>query len=201
MGFFSKTVCAVCSWCFFGVGNDCLNDYMWEFAKVSGPRGKKANTQKLSFPLREKTMRGCAELAATGGTRRAHHFINVKEILLVPDSNSLRFNISLMGVFQVQSLSINLLLMFTHECVKGFHFVFLLHEFRSRFSKQMISVAIQKRFRNICRVRESDERFTTTQNLLMSSGNFVSIGQCVLIQPVLACKHCDRFPCTCRILR
>ena len=25
----------LCSWCFFGVVNDCLNDYMREFAKVA----------------------------------------------------------------------------------------------------------------------------------------------------------------------
>ena len=33
-------------------------------------------------------------------------------------------------------------------------------------SKQMISVSIKKRFRNICQVRESDERFCCTQKLV-----------------------------------
>ena len=37
--------------------------------------------------------------------------------------------------------------------------MFPLHEFRSSFSKQVISVPIKKRFRNICRVRESEGRF------------------------------------------
>ena len=46
------------------------------------------------------------------------------------------FYVSVMGVLQFQSLSINLLLKFTYASVKRFHFVFLLHEFRSRFSKQ-----------------------------------------------------------------
>ena len=32
-------------------------------------------------------MRGCAEVAATGGARRAHHFTHVKEMVLLPDSN------------------------------------------------------------------------------------------------------------------
>ena len=33
---FSNTACvAVCSCCCFGVANDCLNDYMREFAKGS----------------------------------------------------------------------------------------------------------------------------------------------------------------------
>ena len=70
---------------------------------------------------------------------------------------------SVMGVLQFQSLSLSLLLKFINTSVKRFHFVCLLHEFRSRFSKQMISVSIKKRFRNICRVGESDERFITTQ--------------------------------------
>ena len=87
---------------------------------------------------------------------------------------------------QFQSLSISLLLKFTNASVKRFHFVFLLHEFRSRFSKQMISVSVKKRFRNICRVRESDERFIAPKNLLMSQGKILSIGKCVLMQPILA---------------
>ena len=64
--------------------------------------GKK-RTKKRQFPLREKTMaeiklrvfffsdnfnlRGCAEVAATGGTRRVHHFTHVKMILRLADSN------------------------------------------------------------------------------------------------------------------
>ena len=98
---------------------------------------------------------------------------------------SSRFYISEMDVLQFESLSINLLLKFINTSVKRFHCVFPLHEFRSRFSKQMISVSIKKRLRNICRVRESDERFITPKILLMSSGKFVSIGKCVLLQPVL----------------
>ena len=46
-------------------------------------------------------------------------------------------------------------LKFTNASVKRIHFTFLLHEFRSRFSKQVISVSDKKKFRNICRVRES----------------------------------------------
>ena len=67
-----------------------------------------------------------------------------------------------------QSPNISLLMKFTNASVKRFHFVFLLHEFRSHFSKQTISVFIKKRFRNICGDRESDERFITPKNLLMS---------------------------------
>ena len=80
-------------------------------------------------------------------------------ILLRSNLLSSRFYISMMGVLQFQSLSIGLLLKFTHASVKRFHFVFLLHKFRSRFSKEMISSSITKRFHNICRVGESDERF------------------------------------------
>ena len=50
-------------------------------------------------------------------------------------------------------------LKFTNASVKRFHFVFLLREFRSRFSKHVISTAIKKRFRNIYRVREAEQRF------------------------------------------
>ena len=78
-----------------------------------------------------------------------------------------------MGVLQFQSLSISLLLKFTNANVQRFHFVFLLHEFRSCFSRQMISVSNKKRFRNICRVKESDETFITPKNLLMSQRKFV----------------------------
>ena len=43
--FFSNNVCVtVCAWCFVGVANDCLNGYMREFEKVSGPRGKWQNS-------------------------------------------------------------------------------------------------------------------------------------------------------------
>ena len=57
---------------------------------------------------------------------------------------------------------------FTNVIVKRFHFLFLVPEFRSRVSKQVISVPIKRRFRNICRDRESEEKFTATRNLLMS---------------------------------
>ena len=77
-------------------------------------------------------------------------------------------------------------LKFTNASVKRTHFTFLLHEFRSRFSKQMISVSIKKRSCNVCRVRESSERFITSKNLLMSEGKFVSVGKCFLIQTILA---------------
>ena len=79
-----------------------------------------------------------------------------------------RFFMSEMGILQFQPLSTSLLLKFTNESVKRFHFVFLLHEFRSRCSKQVISVPMKKRFRNICRVRETEQRFNVSQNLLMS---------------------------------
>ena len=68
-----------------------------------------------------------------------------------------------MGVLQFQPL-----LKFTDASVERFHFVFLLHMFRSRFSKLVISVSIKKRFRNICGVRKSEEKFITAKNLLMS---------------------------------
>ena len=90
----------VCSWCCSGVANVCLNDYMWEFAKVS--LAEKTNEQKRYFPLgdnngRNQTagfccrnnfnLRGCAGVAATGGTRLAHHLVHVKEMLLLADSS------------------------------------------------------------------------------------------------------------------
>ena len=59
---------------------------------------------------------------------------------------------------------------FTNASVKIFHFVFLLHEFTSRFSEQVISAPIKKGFRNFYRVRESEERFVAPKNLLMSQG-------------------------------
>ena len=101
--FCSNTVCVLSvHGAFFCVANDCLNDYMCEFAKFSGRRGEKANKQKRLFPLGEKTMaeiklraffyrnnfnlRGCAGVATTGGTRNAHHFIHGKRVycLLLP---------------------------------------------------------------------------------------------------------------------
>ena len=108
-----------------------------------------------------------------------------------------------MGVLQFQSLSMSFRLKLIVTCVKRFHFEFLPHEFRSRFSKQVLSVSIKERSRNICQVRESENRFITPKNLLMFSGKLVSIGKCVLIQPTLTWKHWDKFPCTsgCRILR
>ena len=80
------------------------------------------------------------------------------QFFLLSNLLSSRFVKSEMGVLQFQPLSISLLLKFNNASVKRFHFVFLLHEFRTRFSKQMIFVSIKKRFRNICPVRESDER-------------------------------------------
>ena len=68
-----------------------------------------------------------------------------------------------MGVLQLQPLSTSLLLKFDNTSVKRFHFVFQLHESRSRFSKHIISVPIKRSFRNICGVRESEERFTYSQ--------------------------------------
>ena len=81
-----------------------------------------------------------------------------------------------MGVLQFQSLSISLSLKLIDTIVKRFHFVFLIQKFSSRLSKQMISVTIKKRFRNICQVAESDESFITPKNVLMSLGKIVSIG-------------------------
>ena len=49
-----------------------------------------------------------------------------------------------------------------HATVERFHFVFLLHKFRSRLSKQVISISIKKRSRNIYQVGESENRFTTS---------------------------------------
>ena len=71
-----------------------------------------------------------------------------------------------MGILQLHSLSISSLLKFINASVKRFHFVLLLHEFRSRFSEQVICIPIEKRFSNTCRVRESEERFV----VVMSSG-------------------------------
>ena len=60
-----------------------------------------------------------------------------------------RFCISEMDVLKFQSLSISLLLKITNASAKKLNFIFLLYEFRSRFGKQMISITINKRFRNI----------------------------------------------------
>ena len=70
------------------------NDYMWEFAKFSGPRGKKNEQTKTTVSSLGKDngrnqiegfffsnnfdLRGSAEVAATGGTRRVHHFTHEK---------------------------------------------------------------------------------------------------------------------------
>ena len=72
-----------------------------------------------------------------------------------------------MGVLQFRSLSMSLLLKFPDASVRRFHFVLLLHEFRSRFSKQVIAITIKKRFRNVCRVRQSEDRLVAPKNLLM----------------------------------
>ena len=63
-----------------------------------------------------------------------------------------------MGILQFQPLRTSLPLKFTNASVKRLHFIFLHHEFRSRFSKQMISITIKKRFRSIYRVRESSQK-------------------------------------------
>ena len=40
----------------------------------------------FSFSRNNFNLRGCAEVAATGGTKRAHHFTHVEGMLLLPDS-------------------------------------------------------------------------------------------------------------------
>ena len=60
---------------------------------------------------------------------------------------------------QFQPLWKSLPLKFANASVKSLQFPFLLHEFRSRFSKHVISITIKKRFRSIYRIRESEERF------------------------------------------
>ena len=43
---------------------------------------------RASYFRNNFNLRGCDGVAATGGTKRAHHhFTNVKEMLLLPDSN------------------------------------------------------------------------------------------------------------------
>ena len=74
--------------------------------------------------------------------------------------------------------------------------MFLLHRFWSRLSKQVISISIKKRFRNIWGVRKSENRFTSPKT---STSGFLSLGKCVSPQPTLTWKHCDRFPCTDRL--
>ena len=41
---------------------------------------------RLFFTANNSNSRGCAGIAATGDTRRAHYFIHVKEMLLLADS-------------------------------------------------------------------------------------------------------------------
>ena len=77
--------------------------------------------------------------------------------------------ISEMGIIKFQPLGVSSPLKFTNAILKRFHFVFLLHEFRSRLIKHVISIPIKKRFRNVCRVGESEERFIAPKNLLVSS--------------------------------
>ena len=87
----------VCSWCFLDVANDCLNDDKWEFAKVSGSRGKnRRSNKKRKFLIEENRI---AEIKPAAfflqqqiqfvwlRPRCAHHFIHVKEIVLLADSN------------------------------------------------------------------------------------------------------------------
>ena len=84
--------------------------------------------------------------------------------LVVPELSSFlpsRFNISVMGILQIHSLSISLLLKLINTIVKRFRFVFLLHQFRSRLSKQVISISFKKRICNIRWVSVSENRFIT----------------------------------------
>ena len=46
-----------------------------------------AEIKLLAFFFNIFNLRGCASVAATCGTRRAHHFTHVKEMLLLPDKN------------------------------------------------------------------------------------------------------------------
>ena len=58
-----------------------------------------ARSELRAFFRKNFILRGCAGVAATGGTRRAHHPTHVKEILLLPDSN----NVTQTPVFRVVS--------------------------------------------------------------------------------------------------
>ena len=81
-----------------------------------------------------------------------------------PNLFSSRFNISVMGVLQIQSLSTGFLLKITSTIVERFHFL-LLHQFSSCLSKQVISISFKKRFCNIRWVSISKNRFIRTQNI------------------------------------
>ena len=98
----------------------------------------------------------------------------------------IEFDMSIMDVLQFQSLSMSLLLDLIDTIVKRFHFVFLLHEFKSRFSKQVISVPSRRDFATFAGLENLMKRFFTPQNLLMSERKTCSIGKRFLIQPILA---------------
>ena len=59
-------------------------------------------------------------------------------------------DMSEMGVLQFPSRNTSLLQKFTSAKVYSCHVGFLVHEFRPRFRKQIISGSINKRLRNIC---------------------------------------------------
>ena len=68
------------------------------------------------------------------------------------------------------SNSNSLLLTFTNTPIERFNFLLLLHQVGSCLNKQLISISIKNRFRNILpNVRESDENFVAPEKLLMSS--------------------------------
>ena len=86
--------------------------------------------------------------------------------------------------------------------VQRFHFAFLLHEFRYRFSKQVISVPKKKRFRNICWVRESEVRFVAPKTSWCLKGKS-SLSENVSWFNLFLLENnaTGRFPCTYLILR
>ena len=111
-------------------------------------------------------------------------FFSHGQFFLCSNLLSSRCFTSAMGVFQFQPLRISFPLKFTNATVKSGYFTFLLHEFRSRSSKHVISMTIKKRVRSVYRIRESKERFVAPKNLLMTSqGKIFSIGKRFMIQP------------------
>ena len=88
------------------------------------------------------------------------------QVFLLSNLLSLEFCMSEMGILQLQPLSTSLLLKSTNFVFQRFHFALLLHEFRSRFNKQMISIPIKQRSCNICWNRESDKRFVAPKTLV-----------------------------------
>ena len=74
------------------------------------------------------------------------------------------------GVLQIQPQRLSLPLKFTDASVRRINFTFLLHEFKSRFSKHVISITLKKRCRRIYRIWESEERFVCSQKPVDVSG-------------------------------